>query len=183
MGSEKAIGYWLFYAQRCVSYAFADALSTCCKEQKKPYEVTPAQFGFLDALKDTGLTIGALAQDRALDAPTTTGIVKRLEQNGLVQRVHDTSDRRIVKVYLTDEGRGIYGSLREAAIAFNTILLRHFSEADQQEFANRLQLIIANLSQIGVGVGDRFQVLPEHRLNFEIADFEIVDHEGKQSNE
>jgi DNA-binding MarR family transcriptional regulator len=180
MSSEKAIGYWLFYAQRCVSYAFAETLSTCCKEHKKPYEVTPAQFGFLDALhkENDGLTIGALAQERALDAPTATGIVKRLQQNGLVERVHDTSDRRIVKVYLTDEGREIYKALRDAAEALNAVFLQYFSVSDQQEFLHRLQLIIANLSQIGIGVGDRFQVLPEQR-----ADPEKVDQKEKQINE
>jgi DNA-binding MarR family transcriptional regulator len=164
MDVNENIGYWLFYTQRCVGYAFTEVLKTCCKEQNKPYEVTPAQFGVLVALctKEEGLTIGAIAQLRGLDAPTITGVVKRLEQNGLVQRVHDTEDRRIVRVCLTAEGREIMSPLELAADGFMDVLLRNFSEADQQDFLAKLHQIISNLSVIGTGVGDRFLLLPEY---------------------
>jgi DNA-binding MarR family transcriptional regulator len=164
MDVNNNIGYWLFYAQRCVGYAFAEVLKTCCKEQNKPYEVTPPQFGVLGTLytKGDGLTIGSIAQCRGLDAPTITGIVKRLELDGLVQRIHDTEDRRIVKVCLTDEGREIMLPLQQATEAFNDILLHDFSEADQHHFLARLHQIINNLSALGMGVGDRFLLLPEH---------------------
>jgi DNA-binding MarR family transcriptional regulator len=162
MDVNDNIGYWLFYAQRCVGYAFAEVLKTCCKEQNKPYEITPPQFGVLGTLyaKADGLTIGALAQYRGLDAPTITGIVKRLELDGLVQRVHDTEDRRLVKVCLTAAGREVMPSLWRAAEAFNDVLLHGFSEADEQNFLARLHQIVNNLSAIGVGVGDRFLLLP-----------------------
>ena len=163
MDVHDNIGYWLFYAQRCVGYAFADVLSKCCKERGTIYEVTPAQFGVLSTLytKGDSLTIGGIAQYRGLDAPTITGIVKRLEQDGLVQRVHDTEDRRVVKVCLTAEGRGIMPPLLAAAEAFNDVLLRGFSEADQQDFRAKLYQVINNLSAIGMGIGDRFLLLPE----------------------
>src|SRR5579883_1073842 len=81
---EDSFGYWLFYAQRSWAYAFNEALKTCCQEHGKP-SVTPPQWGVLSALlEEDGLTIGVLSQRRALDAPTITGIVKRLEQVGLV---------------------------------------------------------------------------------------------------
>ena len=164
MDVNNNIGYWLFYTQRCVGYAFAEVLKKCCKEQNKSYEVTPPQFGVLSTLcaKGDGLTIGSIAQCRGLDAPTITGIVKRLELDGLVQRIHDTEDRRIVKVCLTDEGRAIMPPLQQAADAFHDILLHDFSEADQQHFLARLHQIINNLSAIGMGVGDRFLLLPEN---------------------
>src|SRR5438105_1698507 len=116
MDVNDNIGYWLFYAQRCIGYAFAEVLKTCCKEQNKAYEVTPPQFGVLSMLytKEDGLTIGGIAQCRGLDAPTITGIVKRLEQDGLVQRVHNTEDRRVVKVCLTAEGREVMPPLLQA---------------------------------------------------------------------
>jgi MarR family transcriptional regulator, organic hydroperoxide resistance regulator len=177
--SNDSIGYWLFYAQRCTSYAFGDMLRTCCREQNKPYEVTPPQFGVLDLLaREDGLTIGAIAQSRALDAPTITGIVKRLQSSGLVCRVHDLQDRRVVKVYLTGEGREIIKLLWEAAEHFNLTLLRDFSEADQQEFLRKLQMIVINLTTLGGGVGDRFQVLDGTRSSTE-----IVLRKGKYAHE
>jgi DNA-binding MarR family transcriptional regulator len=172
MDINDNVGHWLCYAQRCVGYAFAEVLKTCCKEQNKPYEITPPQFSVLGTLytKADSLAIGALAQYRGLDAPTITGIVKRLELDGLVQRVHDTEDRRLVKVCLTAAGREIMPSLWQAAEKFNDILLNGFSEADEQNFLARLHQIVNNLSAIGVGVGDRFLLLPACARNNQVLD-------------
>jgi DNA-binding MarR family transcriptional regulator len=167
MDADDYIGYWLFYTQRCVGYAFTEVLKKCCEELHKTYEVTPSQFGILNTLytQSDGLTIGAIAQYRGIDAATTTGIVKRLEQMDLIQRVHDTQDRRVVNVYLTAEGHDIMIPLQRAAKEFNTIALRGFSEADEQGFLAKLYQIIHNLSAIGTGVGDRFMLLPDYELN------------------
>ena len=32
---EDFLGYWLFYAQRSVAYAFNEALKSCCLEHDK----------------------------------------------------------------------------------------------------------------------------------------------------
>ena len=88
--SEDYLGYWLFYAQRSVAYAFYEALKACCLTHEKKYVITPPQWGALSLLyNQDGQTISALSQQRAVDLPTVTGIVKRLEQSGLVERRHD----------------------------------------------------------------------------------------------
>ena len=98
------LSYWLFYAQRCVAYAYAEVLRAHCEERAKPYVITPPQWGALELLlAQDGMTIGAMSQKRGVDAPAATGIITRLEQMGLVERRHDREDRRVVKVYLTAE--------------------------------------------------------------------------------
>jgi hypothetical protein len=68
------LGYWLFYAERSVAYAFYEALKACCQEHKKPYFVTPPQWGMLYQLfLNDGLTIGMLSQRGGIDAPTVPG--------------------------------------------------------------------------------------------------------------
>lgn len=157
--SEDAVGYWLFYAQRCVAYAFAETLKACCLQHKKPYVITPSQWGVLSLLDEAdGQTASAISQKRGIDAPTLTGIVTRLEQAGLVERRHYREDRRIVKVYLTGEGRDFMPFLKEAAFALDAIATQGFSEAEQCDLIARLQQIVANLSAIGLG--DRFGLLP-----------------------
>ena len=52
---------------------------------------------------------GPLAMTRVAELigsglPTATGLVTRMEERGLVRREHDTRDRRVVFVTLTDEG-------------------------------------------------------------------------------
>src|SRR6266567_6914074 len=128
--NQGRLSYWLFYAQRCVAYAHAEVMRIHCEERGKPYVITPPQWGALSLLLvQDGLTIGIMSQKRGVDAPTATGIVKRLEQNGLVERRHDREDRRVVKVYLTAEGRDIMQYLPDAAMEFNEIMVQGFSEA------------------------------------------------------
>ena len=52
-----------------------------------------------------GVSMGNLARDLVVTKGNVTGVVKRLESDGLIERVIDTSDRRIQTVKLTDRGR------------------------------------------------------------------------------
>jgi len=143
-------------------YAFNEVLKSCCQEHDKPYAVTPPQWGVLVLLlEQDGMTVGAVSQRRGVDAPTITGIVKRLEQSGLVERRHDLEDRRQVKVYLTNEGRDIMRYLPDTTRAFNEIMMRGFSEDQQRDLIAKLQQIVINLGEIGSHTGDRFGLLPQ----------------------
>jgi DNA-binding MarR family transcriptional regulator len=153
------LGFWLYRAQRYVGYAFAEVLRTCCLEHGKPYIVTPPQWGVLAALQEgDGLTIGTLNQLLGHDAPTMTGIVKRLEQNGLVERRHDSEDRRVVKVFLTAEGRDILQFLPNTARTFLGILTRGLTADEQRDLLTKLWRIMANVSAIAP---DYAALLPE----------------------
>jgi len=46
--------------------------------------------------------------------PTATGLVNRMVERGLVRREHDTRDRRVVLVSLTEEGAAEVRELHEA---------------------------------------------------------------------
>jgi MarR family transcriptional regulator, organic hydroperoxide resistance regulator len=56
------------------------------------------------ALGESAPTVGALATRLMLDSSTITPLVKRLEQRGVLGRVRDPNDDRVVFVELTDEG-------------------------------------------------------------------------------
>ena len=156
------LSYWLFYAQRCVAYAYADVLRAHCEQRAKPYVITPPQWGALSLLLvDDGMTISAISQKRGVDAPAGTGIITRLEQLGLVERRHDREDRRVVKVYLTDEGRDISNTLVSVVEQFEQRMKRGFSESEMDRFLGQLQQLIVNAAEIGPGLGDRFGLLPK----------------------
>jgi DNA-binding MarR family transcriptional regulator len=156
------LSYWLFYAQRCVAYAYAEVLRAHCEERAKPYVITPPQWGALSLLLvQDGMTIGAMSQKRGVDAPAATGIITRLEQSGLVERRHDREDRRVVKVYLTDEGRDISHTLVASVEHFEQRMKRGFAESEMDRFLLQLQQLIANAAEIGPGLGDRFGLLPK----------------------
>ena len=155
--------YWLAYAQRRVEYAYAEVLRAHCEERGKSYVITPPQWGALSLLLgQDGVTIGTMSQNRGVDPPAVTGIITRLEQNGLVERRHNREDRRIVKVYLTDEGRDISNTLVSVEVQFYRSVKRGFAEGELDRFQAQLQQIIENVSEIEPGTGDCFGSLPKH---------------------
>ncbi len=160
--NQGRLSYWLFYAQRCVAYAYAEVLRAHCEERGKPYVITPPQWGALSLLlEQDGMTIGSMSQKRGVDAPGATAIIARLEQNGLVERRHDREDRRVVKVYLTAEGRDISQTLVSSVAHFDQSITRGFSGAELDRFLEELQRLIMNAAEIGPGLGDRFGLLPK----------------------
>jgi len=160
--NQGRLSYWLFYAQRCVAYAYAEVLRAHCEERGKTYVITPPQWGALSLLLvQDGMTIGSMSQKRGVDAPAATGIITRLEENGLVERRHDREDRRVVKIYLTGEGRDISNTMVSAVAQFEQSLRRGFSEGDVNRLLVQLQQLIANVAEIGPGLGDRFGLLPK----------------------
>jgi len=73
----------------------------------------PQYLVFLVLWEQEGLTVKALGDKLFLDSGTVTPLLKRLEARGLVRRQRDAEDERLVRIFLTDEGRG----LREKALS------------------------------------------------------------------
>lgn len=72
------------------------------KERLAPLGLTHGQFFMLVALfEEDGALPSRLAEKTALDRPTTTGLLDRLERDGWVERRLDPSDRRTLRVHLT----------------------------------------------------------------------------------
>ena len=72
------------------------------------YPITPPQFVALQWLLEEGdLTIGELSNKMYLACSTTTDLVDRMEKNGLIARVKDQHDRRVVRIHLLEKGERI----------------------------------------------------------------------------
>ena len=145
MRPDDTLGYWLTQTMRSVANAFSDVLQTACATLGKPYVITPPQWFALSSLaSEQDLPIGTLAQRLAFDASVVTGIIKRLEQHGLVERVHDRNDYRLVRLHLTAEGQEITHMLASAATTFNQRLLQGFSQEEREMLLQQFARIRAN---------------------------------------
>jgi DNA-binding MarR family transcriptional regulator len=73
----------------------------------------PQYLVFLVLWEADGITVKELGDKLFLDSGTITPLIKRLEARGLVRRQRDEEDERLVRIFLTDEGR----ALRAKALA------------------------------------------------------------------
>jgi DNA-binding MarR family transcriptional regulator len=145
MRPEENLGYWLTQTMRSVANAFSVVLQTACATLGKPYVITPPQWFALSTLaSEQDLPIGTLAQRLAFDASVVTGIIKRLEQHGLVERVHDRTDYRLVRLHLTAEGQELTHTLAAVATAFNQLLLQGLSQEEREKLLQQLARVRAN---------------------------------------
>jgi DNA-binding MarR family transcriptional regulator len=70
--------------------------------------------GTLSTLERSGpRRLTELATREAVSQPAMTQLISRLEDAGLVQRVTDAADRRVVHVHVTDAGRAALAHRRE----------------------------------------------------------------------
>jgi DNA-binding MarR family transcriptional regulator len=76
----------------------------------------------------------ALAEALDVSQASATGIVDRMEQRGLVERRRAEDDRRIVRVYLTDEGRNLLAGIAQDRQEHMLRLFDDFSDEELQAF-------------------------------------------------
>ncbi|MEE9464963.1 MAG: MarR family transcriptional regulator [Candidatus Neomarinimicrobiota bacterium] len=70
------------------------------------FNITPQQWSALNRLwQRDGISQAELAKLTFKDDPFTTRLVDVLERKNLVRRVSDKNDRRINRLFLTDEGK------------------------------------------------------------------------------
>ena len=68
-------------------------------------DITGPQLSIMERLIDNGpMRISQLAQEEGIRMPTASNTLHQLEQRELVHRVRDETDRRGVKVEITDKG-------------------------------------------------------------------------------
>lgn len=74
--------------------------------QTENSQISMAQMSIMMNLADNGpMRISQIAQAEAIRMPTASNAVNQLEIMGLVTRIRDVSDRRGVRVDLTNKGR------------------------------------------------------------------------------
>jgi DNA-binding MarR family transcriptional regulator len=128
--------------------------NTLQKQAVKELGVTTVQWAVLGALSDPrptyGIAVGTLADFLVVSRQNLDGVLKRLERDGLVERVTDPEDKRARVVKLTREGFAFWADLRERIFQFydqavsgfkfddRVALVHYLNELQRQLMAVRL---------------------------------------------
>lgn len=105
--------------------------------------MTPQQYWLLRQLRREGsLSIGELAHALGITTGSATVACKRLERAGLLTRVRQLEDERIVQVTLTELGRIQIDSLRQKKRAALAQWLDVLDQGEQEELLDMVERLL-----------------------------------------
>jgi MarR family 2-MHQ and catechol resistance regulon transcriptional repressor len=122
-------------AQWTVIYQTYNAIFKVAELALLPQRISLPQFHVLAVLKKGGglLTTGQIGQAMVKASQTITGLVDRLEEPGLVERVFDRRDRRKTWVRLTPKGERKLAEASPVAVRLAEELSSVLTDAELQD--------------------------------------------------
>ncbi|MEP7118529.1 MAG: MarR family transcriptional regulator [Acidobacteriota bacterium] len=109
---------------------------------EKACGVSGAQIWALSALQQTpGMKVSELAQALSIQASTASNLLDKIEKAGLIRRERNSTDQRVVRLYLTDAGEKALGQAPQPL----TGILTHALGQLPDEVLSRLNQDLASL--------------------------------------
>ncbi|HEY9767150.1 MAG TPA: MarR family winged helix-turn-helix transcriptional regulator [Coleofasciculaceae cyanobacterium] len=137
--APQGIGYRLKLLSQLLSRNF--------QEQLEPLGLTPFHWVVLCCLwSEDGLATSAIGGKLQQVGGTLTGVLDRMEDRGLIRRERDRTDRRMVRIWLTDTGKELETVLPPMALDLRERVLTGFSNNERKQFSQLIDRAIANLA-------------------------------------
>jgi DNA-binding MarR family transcriptional regulator len=123
----------------------SDQLQLQCARLFRQHGLTPSQYNILRILRGEGkpLPILEIASRTVTVVPGITGLIDRLEQAGMVNRLRCEKDRRVIYVALTDQGMATLAAMDQPVVDLHHKLLGHLSRAELKELIELLEKVRA----------------------------------------
>jgi len=104
------------------------------------FDITPPQLDALLVLREFGeLTMGELCGRMFLACSTATDLIDRMERNGLIERVRDTNDRRVIRLKVLDKGSVVIDEVLEARRVYLSAILTEVDVPDKERLIQSLE--------------------------------------------
>lgn len=108
-------------------------------EPVRRHGLTHPQFDIIATLGNTpGMTYKELGERTLITKGTLTGVIDRLEQKGLVERVRNCADKRSFLVRLTAAGDAMFRTVFPAVVAHGRQLFADYGDGDFEQLDHAL---------------------------------------------
>ncbi|WP_370115705.1 MarR family winged helix-turn-helix transcriptional regulator [Streptacidiphilus sp. MAP12-33] len=125
----------------------AALLQQAADAQLRPEQLTRAEFDLLGTLRRSGrpLTAGELARETFASGAAVTKRLRRLEEQGLVERRTDARDRRVAHLTLTEAGQALSDRTLPDQLDREQTLLAGLPPEHREQLAERLAELLRHL--------------------------------------
>lgn len=97
--------------------------------------------------KNNGLTKKEISERLDIAAPTVTKTIERLSNKGFVYTEKDSKDKRVTRVYISEEGSSLIQHLIDFKAGYHQVLLKGIEVEEEEQFRSTLLKVIANLEE------------------------------------
>ena len=111
-----------------------------------------------------GCSQSELAELLEVEKATAGRLIDRLEEEGLLERRPDDTDRRINRIYMTERGQSVHDKIVPFGASLVEEELTDLSAAERETFINLMNV-----------VKRRLQIMSEENVPLEAAEFENND--------
>ena len=113
------------------------------------FPVTVSQLKAMTALsEDSLMSMGELCKMANVKMPSLTEVVDRFESEGVLKRIRDTKDRRVVKVCFTEKGKKLHRDVLKRRADELTQLFGALNKRERTLLADSLKNVAALLTKI-----------------------------------
>ncbi|MEE9151372.1 MAG: MarR family transcriptional regulator [Thermoplasmata archaeon] len=140
MKPKESIGRWisLIYRQGQIHIG----------KELQVYNIGSGQFPFLTVLYDEdGLSQEEISRILNVDKATAGRDIKRLAEEGYVERKRNPEDRRAYKIFLTEKGKKVKPVIRRVLSSWTSILSSDFTEEEKDLIIELLKRMYQNALQ------------------------------------
>jgi DNA-binding MarR family transcriptional regulator len=126
----------------------ARALDSISNIEFKEYDLTKGQYLYLVRICETpGIIQEKLAEMIKVDRTTAARAIQKLEGNGFIQKIDDTENKKIKKLFPTKKGENVYPFIKREHDYSNSVALNGFSEGEIETISTLLQRIRKNIEK------------------------------------
>jgi len=104
--------------------------------------LTASQAFHLLSIPIDGISMSGLANKLGLDTSTLTRNIQKLEKLELVRKKQDGNDKRILVVYLADNGRKKVEEIEDSLLDLNFSMMKHIDLDDQENISEMLEKLV-----------------------------------------
>jgi DNA-binding MarR family transcriptional regulator len=134
-----------------------DAMVRARDKELHTYGLTVSQAAMLSTIHslDNKATPAEIARSQLREPATVSNILKRMEKDGLVRRVKDTTYKNQINIILTDKGHKTYGNVKKRGTIRR--IMSQLSDEQLQQLEPCLdKLLHLAVSELGGNVNDLF---------------------------
>jgi DNA-binding MarR family transcriptional regulator len=134
MRKEETIDYHIRSAWHAIARMY--------NQQAAKHDATMAiGFVLLNINSEEGTPATKIAPLMGLEPRSLTRLLKTLEERGAIYREEDKTDKRSVRIFLTEEGKAARERSRQTVLRFNEIVKREIPESKLTVFFDVIQQV------------------------------------------